>query len=156
MTVGCPCLPPNTSLPVWLRGQNFCLPHPPTCPSLWPKNHTFKMAGRLHSVHKNLWKLFKISPKYFYRISHPGTPQKTEKSLSQKKGWKSKVYLPRHWTWPPKNSVSENSPFENNYLSKGKPLKTNDKRQTTNCKRQTTNDKDKDKDKDKTEAQIWF
>ena len=79
------------------------------------------MAGRLHSVHKNLWKLFKISPKYFYRISHP--------------------YL--HLDLTPKNSVSENDPFENNHLSKGKPPKTNDKGQiqTTNDKGQTTNDK---------------
>ena len=79
------------------------------------------MAGRLHSVHKNLWKLFKISPKYFYRISHP-YPQ---------------------LDLTPKNSVSENDPFENNHLSKGKPPKTNDKGQikTTNDKGQTTNDK---------------
>ena len=42
----------------------------------------------------------------------------------------SKVYLgigPE----PQKNSVSENGPFEDNHLSKGKPPKTNDKRQTT-------------------------
>ena len=79
------------------------------------------MAGRLHSVHKNLWKLFKISPKYFYRISHPYP----------------------HLDLTPKNSVSENDPFENNHLSKGKPPKTNDKGQiqTTNDKGQTTKGK---------------
>ena len=81
------------------------------------------MAGRLHSVHKNLWKLFKISPKYFYRISHPYP----HLDLTQKIQFQRTIRL-KITTWAKANLQRQ--------TTKGKY-----KQQMTKGKRQTTKGK---------------
>ena len=98
MTVGCPCLPPNTSLPVWIRGQNFCLTPPTHLSFTLTKGSHFQNGRETAQCTQKSVEAFQNFTQIFF-IEFPilihtwNTPKNGKVTFTKERMKASKVYL---------------------------------------------------------------